>query len=208
MVDSSAMMGVMTHTKRAALLLVLFIAFAPQVVRAQSLAWGWPLLESEEGNFEIEFPGIPSYREATRDTRFGDLKEHIFELENEMGDFSAEYTDLSLIIALLASDRMIFNRAKRAMLEEFHAKERYYVDVELDGMDGRELAFEANGRLGLARFFIRKKRLYVLVATAPKASPEAANVARFVDSFSLLKWRQHKPHKYIDMIQQTLRRDR
>lgn len=204
MLNSRIMVGFRNHVGFAILLAGLVLALSYQPARAQGYDQGWQLFESEEGNFEIEFPGEPSYRESTRDTPFGDIQERVFELENEAGDFSAEYTDLSLIIALLASDRMIFNRAKRAMLEEFGAEEIYFVDVDLDRMDGRELAFETKGAFGLARLFMRKKRLYVVVATAPKGGGAFPNVSRFVDSFGLLKKRQRKPHKYIDMVQQSL----
>jgi hypothetical protein len=165
----------------------------------------WRECGSEEGNFEILFPGEPTYRHHVRDTAFGDIEENIYELTNAEGEFSAEYTDLPTLISLLATNRMIFRRAKDALLEEFKGKGIYYVTADYDNLDGRELGFETKKETGIARFYMKKKRLYVLVATVPKKGGNAANISKFIDSFEPTKVRRRKPHKYIDM-RQTSRR--
>lgn len=162
---------------------------------------GWREYGSEEGDFGILFPGEPSYRHHVRDTAFGDIEENIYEFTDDEGGFSAEYTDLPTLISLLATNRMIFRRAKDALLEEFKGKEIYFVNVKHDKLGGRELGFETKTETGIARFYMKKKRLYVLVATVPKKGGDATNISKFIDSFELMKVKRHKPHKYIDMRQ-------
>ena len=161
----------------------------------------WRPFESEEGGFGILFPGEPLFKQSVRDTVFGDIEERHYEISTEEGEFSAEYNDLPLLISLLATDRMIFRRAKDALLKELKGKEIYFVRVKHDKLGGMEIGFKTKKKMGIARLYMQKRRLYVLVATVPKKGGDAANTSKFIDSFELVKKRRHKPHKYIDMKQ-------
>jgi len=161
----------------------------------------WQPFESEEGKFEVLFPGEPELKESVRDTVFGEIKERHYEISSEEGEFSAEYNDLPMLISLLATDRMIYRRAKDALLKELKADEVYFVKVDGDGLPGMEIGFETKRDIGIARLYMKKKRLYVLVATVPKRRGEAMNISKFIDSFEHAGKRGRKPHKYIDMRQ-------
>lgn len=161
----------------------------------------WQPFESEDGKFEILFPGEPVFKKSIRGTVFGNIEERHYEISTEEGEFSAEYNDLPLLISLLATDRMIYRRAKDALLEELKATEVYFAKVGRDGLPGMEIGFETKKDVGIARLYMKKKRLYVLVATVPKKGGDASNISRFIDSFEHTKKRRRKPHKYIDMRQ-------
>ncbi len=162
---------------------------------------GWQVFESEDGRFEVLLPAEPQFKESVRDTAFGDIKEKHYELTAPEGEFSAEYNDLPLLVSLLATDRMIYRRAKDAMLKEFKAEETAFGGIEQDGIEGMELSFETKDRRGRARLFMKKRRLYVLVATVSRKDGDEANVLKFLDSFDLTGKRYRKPHKYIRMQQ-------
>lgn len=163
----------------------------------------WKEFESEEGKFEVLFPGEPHFKQSVRDTVFGDIEERHYELETPEGDFSAEYNDLPLLISLLATDRMIFRRAKDALLKEFEAEEISFGKVRQDKIKGVELVFDTKENLGRARLFMRKRRLYVLVATVSRKEGDEANILKFLDSFDLAMRRRRKPHKYKRMLEPT-----
>lgn len=160
----------------------------------------WRLFESDEGGFEILFPGMPAFKQSIRDTAFGDIVENHYEIVDETGDFSAEYNELPFAIVLLASDRMIYKRVRNALLEEVGGKERSFEKIKQGALKGRELIFETEESYGRARFFIKKKRLYVLFSTIPKDGGDEAKMLKFLDSFEPFgKARGRKPHKYIEM---------
>ena len=48
---------------------------------------------------------------------------------------------------------------------------------------------------------MKKRRLYVLVATVPREGGEVADILKFLDSFDLSMKRHRKPHKYKRMLE-------
>jgi len=162
---------------------------------------GWQVFESEEGRFEVLLPAKPHFKESVRDTMFGDILERHYEISTEEGEFSVEYNELPLLVSLLATDRMIYRRAKDALLKEFKAKEVDFRRIEQDKLDGTEIIFSTKDRVGTARLFMKKRRLYVLVATVSRKDGDDAAILKFLDSFDLTGKRYRKPHKYIRMQQ-------
>lgn len=166
---------------------------------------GWIQLSSKDGGFEILFSGIPAYKRTLKDTRVGEVEENLFELSTDDGDFAVEYTDLPGIAVLLGGTKAILRKVKGELLKNEKGRELEYFRMEQDDERGAELAYRTKTRLGRARLFLVDKRLYVVVASVDEARGDRRVINKFLDSFSFLKRKfQRKPHKYIDIQQDTL----
>lgn len=166
---------------------------------------GWKRVSSKEGGFDVLMPGEPSFTHTIKDTRVGEVEENLFEYASKAGDFAVEYTDLPGIAVLLGGTKAILRKVKGELLKNEKGKQVEYFRIKQEGEKGAELAYTTQTQVGRARFFLVDKRLYVVVASVAKQGGDTQRITAFLDSFSFSKRTfQRKPHKYIDIQQDTL----
>ena len=134
-------------------------------------------------------PGTPSFNSSTDHTVVGAVVENLYSLKTEAASFSAEYSNLPEMAAFFASDDTIYKDAREGLLKETGARELKYYSIEQEGIRGKEIVYEVPATKnfpalrGKARFLLKDKRLYVLVATTPGGKNTDSLVERYLNSF-------------------------
>jgi len=170
----------------------------------------WEIVYSEDGDFTVRMPGIPSFERRVRSHSVGDVGESKYYYEHGGVDFTAEYSDLPTI-AVLFGRRLLYRMAARHFLRECGGKELDSQKVRVGLYKGREISYwipPGEGRpprSGRAIFLLVDKRLYVLVAEGEPTDASSEAIERFLDSFELTyKTYRTGGHKYQELQADTL----
>ena len=146
-------------------------------------------LVSPEGAFSIQIPGKPSFSTENHKSFVGSVKESTYRWQGKTGNYSVSFSELPGVSVTLGGAGTIYGKAKEGLLKEAGGKEVSFSEIPFEEKSGRELVFEipANGdgpkMMGKARFFLKEKRLYVLVATSP--NKVSSQVDSFLQSFKV-----------------------
>jgi len=147
-------------------------------------------LVSAEGGFRVQMPGRPAFSRVVHKSIVGEVFENTFSAKTKAGEFTVSYTQLPDIALSMQSDKALLAQARDGFLRDAHARELRFDSIDLQGKEGRELAFEAPCEaslpacFGRARFFIHEKTLYVIAAVS--SADAAPPIERFLNSFKLL----------------------
>ncbi|HEV2800258.1 MAG TPA: hypothetical protein VGW12_07165 [Pyrinomonadaceae bacterium] len=158
-------------------------------------ASAWQTFAPDGAGFSISLPGMPeeatragresgqlngglrSYRLTAGGVKFevsrtGQLPEELF---NQPGASDKFFTGASqgITMALARSNAQI--KFKLASEEA----------VSLDGYEGREYEFEADGHYSVARIFLVERTVFALSIIGPRSEATPETVRRFLDSFAL-----------------------
>ena len=151
---------------------------------------GWFSFSSTEGGYQILFPQKPQKQTAVHKSIVGDIGENTYSAPGGTGtEYSVEYSNLPGIAVTFGGDGGIMDKAKKGLLQDCQGQEQSFSDTSLQGFPGKELEYRFTGgdgktQYGKARFYMVKKRLFVLVATSPKPNP--SNWGKFFNSFTLV----------------------
>jgi hypothetical protein len=158
-------------------------------------AAAWQTFAPEGTGFSVSLPGAPeeatragresgqlarqfrSYRLAAGNLKFevsrtGQLPEELF-LQQGATDKFFEGASQGITMALARTNSQI--KFKLASEEA----------ISLDGYEGREYAFEADGHYSVARIFLIDRAVFALSIIGPRSELTPETVRRFLDSFSL-----------------------
>ena len=172
-------------------------AFAALLVGALAVGTSaqteWKEFRSKEGGFEVLTPVTPAYRKQSSNTPAGTFDVHFFAASATPHTYVISYLDFpeaqineSGPAAVLEANRDSFVQGVRGKLAEDQK-------VSLDRHPGREFRVErpgdgqAAGREYRVRQYLVRNRLYQVIAVSPKADSAPPELARFLDSFKLLK---------------------
>ena len=161
----------------------------------------WKEFSSADGQFTVSVPGTPTADIATVGSIFGPLKTHFFVVKTDQFLYYISYADLSASPHTPAENKIALDQTR----DRTAAKGRLLSEEEVtfDGIVGREVLLDRNDLIQKGRFFFAKKRLYLMILTAPgnvafrdgKPSgnpPDRTELfettsKRFFDSFTLTK---------------------
>jgi hypothetical protein len=152
---------------------------------------GWKPVHSDECLFEVLMPGNPTASIEPHKSFLGTIQEHRYHvsLKNHL-EFNVACSDLPSIALFLGGSKTILNRARKALVKNAKALETSVTIIDDADVVGREVTYEGNSPEGVAlngkaRFFIFKKRLYIVDTMIPKTSnPKMTD--RLFDSFKIL----------------------
>jgi thioredoxin-related protein len=156
--------------KLKALILVIALAAVAraQAPQRQTVAEydpkSWKPYTSQEGAFEISFPGGPG--PAT--FPMGPVTVHLYATRNSVGDFAVSYMDVPKLSEDPTAAGNVLD-AMRSWVIQNGATVITEQELTVDGVRGRELVASDQGFINQTRYFVVKGRLYtVTIATTPK----------------------------------------
>src|SRR3989338_5066547 len=161
------------------------------IVAVILLGWAVPGLsfDSPQGGFSIHFPGQPKLSVSQDQTSAGAITEYTYTDSTKSLQLTANYQDVPGIADFFANHAL--EDAKKGLLQDMNATLLKARMVQLGDFPGLQIAFDAAATetfpaaYGEAHFYLVRKRLYVLVALAPKDKPDMQNIGNFLDSFRL-----------------------
>jgi len=165
---------------RACLLLVtLFIAASVSATAAQAPQRPpltnydpntWKPFISQEGSFEVAFPGTPAIITIPQDTPLGRLLIHVYVVRTTVAEFGISYIDVPAATAEPQFVKDFLDGGRDQMVRD-GAVVISEKDMSLNGIKGRDLLVTVDGTIGHNRFFLIKGRLYSLsIATTPQTA--------------------------------------
>ncbi len=123
----------------------------------------WKPYTSQEGAFEVSFPGAPGLATFP----MGAVTVHVYAIRNSVGDFAVSYMgvpasdDPSVAGNVLDSVRSWVIQNGSVVISE--------QELTLNGVRGRELVSSDHGFINQTRYFVVKGRMYTLtLATTPQ----------------------------------------
>lgn len=148
----------------------------------------WKLLRSDEGGFSVLMPGSPTPGTKTWGVPGGlQIKAKTYTLEGDPGFFAysfdqpAGFEEIADEVMLNDMRDGILSEARGRLIEERH--------VSLNGYPGREVAIEYPDpqyhSVQVGRFYLAKRRVYLVVAAMSKSGARDESVRRFLDSLKL-----------------------
>ncbi len=173
-----------------AMMVIGLIALTPLAASGEA---EWNTFTSQEGDFSVLMPAIPTFAATTDHTVVGSVIENLYTLNTSGASYSVEYSDLPGVATFFESDDSLYDDAKEGMLKRTGGKLISYFGIEQVGIKGKEIECEipAKGKLPIqrerARFLLKDKRLYVLNVTIANGKKDDPLFSRYLDSFRLLK---------------------
>ena len=144
----------------------------------------WKPYVSQEGGFSALFPGTPRHT-STRD-KDGATQMYLLELPGSKVAYMVMYNDLPAG-AMAAGPQVLFDAIARNFGTDVKSKK----NIKLGTHSGMELQLEkkegGETLLTIDRTYLVGKRIYQVMASAPKDKKDSAQFAKFLDSFQLRK---------------------
>lgn len=168
----------------ARFLFVAVVWLAPEVVRADGLAWA--PYESQSGRFRVLLPAPPVPTSGQYKSPAGSVPEVGIETQTTDVMLKVEHHDLPLLACVLLPDQRILEFATRGLLDDRHGRLEGEERSFFQGHPGRSLRYartDLGDRPEQARLVLVGRRLYIAVARAEGASDSREQIARFFDSF-------------------------
>ncbi len=152
----------------------------------------WQRFTSTAGRVSVLFPGAVKHRLDIVDSPLGHIKEHRFSWVGRNLELDASYSDLPRLALIFGGYKKIFSEAQKALMEATHGELKAYHLNKWGRYRAADMEFEVlpNGKnkraqIGQARFFLVKRRLYVLVALTNQPKPDLMSLEKFFGSFRL-----------------------
>ncbi len=170
---------------------ILVTAFTLSQVEASVPLSSVTPFSSEEGRFTMEAPGEPQRTHMAHSSFIGTIHVYTYKVRTTEANYTMAYSDVPKIGIFFAGPKNVLKRAKKGFLKNAKGEELDYYPTDHEGTPGMELKFKLFGEKpgdknqGIARFFLVKNRVYVLVVTYMDSSQDEAN-EKFLDSFHLV----------------------
>lgn len=143
----------------------------------------WQPHTSSTGQFRVQMPGQPEEERNSQDVGEETLAVEEIKFEDENGAYGVVYMELPSAYIQETDSTNILDEMSDMFLAGMQLPELKNIEqtINLDGYPGREYRLsESEGSLVL-RLYLVEKKMYFLFA----ASPTAASVNQFIDSFEL-----------------------
>lgn len=150
----------------------------------------WKEHHSDDCGSTASFPGSPESRTMKMPSQYGNLdqKMSILQLPKPNQTFYAtSCTDYPKSAQNKTPDEQL-DIARDTSVTRVKGKVRSETKIKLGDVPGRELVIDVPGELVITtRYFMNKDRIHQVMVLTKKAQIEAADSARFLDSFKLDK---------------------
>ncbi len=146
----------------------------------------WPRFKSTEENFTISLPREPKQERTTGRTPFGN-GHHIYTLEDNGVSFTVSYSVLENAPTQPKDIKRTLDLARDLVAMVTIGKLLTDADISIDDFPGRLVRIEKDKRIWTVRAYLVKERMYQLMTTEPKAKEQNPVVAKFFESFQLLR---------------------
>lgn len=157
----------------------------------------WVVIAPENSGFSAEFPAKPTFETSTEETPIGNLEMNFFmheapdsdEAENFMYgviflDYPESFTEL---ITSEEMKRDMFDGAAGGVIEETGGKLTREIEIEKNGVSGKEFDITFMGDLALMtiQIFMVKNRMYMVQVAGMAGGNDNSAAQRFLNSFTL-----------------------
>ncbi|HEY8225701.1 MAG TPA: TonB family protein [Pyrinomonadaceae bacterium] len=155
----------------------------------------WKMFESEEGRFEILFPGFPKASQETVDSPVWKFVVHKFELKT-FAEYRVMYADYPEAVIKATPADLLLDEGAKAAVAEAHSELVSIGSINVSGYPGKVRKERLpGGNLVRAIMVLAGPRMYHITVTTPKeegATPEAVGfyevtAKKFLDSFVLVR---------------------
>ncbi|NER38438.1 MAG: hypothetical protein F6J93_31550 [Oscillatoria sp. SIO1A7] len=144
----------------------------------------WQGYTSSKGQYQVQIPGQPEQERNSQNVGEETLSVEEIKFEDEDGAYGVVYMELPTAYIRDSNSTDILDEMSDMFLAGMQLQQLKDIEetINLDGYPGREYRLsEEEGSLVL-RLYLVEKKMYFLFA----ASPTAASVNKFIDSFELL----------------------
>jgi hypothetical protein len=146
----------------------------------------WPTFKSTEENFTISLPSEPKQERTAGRSPLGN-GHHIYSLETNAVSFTVSYSVLDNAPTQPKDIKRTLDMARDLVAMVTNGKLLTDTDISIDGYPGRLVKIEKDKRIWTVHAYLVKERMYQLMTTEPKAKEQNASVAKFFESFHLLR---------------------
>jgi hypothetical protein len=163
-------------------------ASVPAATAAGEKLAPWSEYRSDKGNFKVLLPDQPKEQISTQQTAAGEVKTTINMVEAGDVAVGVGYNDLPPDAVRDQDSTVLLENGRDGAVKNINGKLISDKLVALGAYPGLEFSAEVQQDYRyLARIYLIKDRLYQLVFLAPQDQIDDATVARFFDSFELLR---------------------
>jgi len=152
----------------------------------------WQPLASTTGHFSILMPGAPVLEHSVEKSFLGLIHSDIYKVDTDKGEeFSIEFVRVPAVALFFVGGKSILNRSKKGLLKDESGEAVALSRVPFGEGMGEELIYKAKGKdgaplMGMARFLILKRNLYILAVTASPSQWDKSRAEEFLNSFEIL----------------------
>jgi hypothetical protein len=164
------------------------LAKTEEPVAGVEAASAWSPLEPPDGSFRVSVPGEPSFRQSSRPTAVGAVRDSIWRFVLGTVELAVELHELPHLGTLLMSDDLILASVASSVVDDVKGNLLSENRELRAGRPARRLTYEISGaaaRLEEALIVLDRARVYVLTATRGRDAPRPAAFDRFFTSFEL-----------------------
>ena len=146
----------------------------------------WRRFKSTEENFIISLPSEPKQERTTGRTPLGN-GHHIYTLDSNGISFTVSYSILDGAPTQPKDIKRTLDMARDLVAMVTNGKLLTDTDISIDNFPGRLVRIEKDKRIWTVRAYLVKERMYQLMTMEPKAKEQNPSVAKFFESFHLLR---------------------
>ncbi|HEY5884073.1 MAG TPA: hypothetical protein VIT88_05265 [Pyrinomonadaceae bacterium] len=146
----------------------------------------WPTFKSTEENFSISFPSEPKQERTAGRSPLGN-GHHIYSLQTNGGSFLISNSVIEDPPMKPQDIKRTLDFARDLVAMVTNGKLLTDEDISIDGFPGRLVRIQKDKKIWTLRAYLVKQRMYQLMTTEPKAKEANLSVAKFFNSFKLLR---------------------
>ncbi len=150
----------------------------------------WKKIKSEEGNFEIMFPGEPKFEIQNIPTAVGNIKGYMYSYvsKDNSTSFLIMYTDFPAHLMAQANPTDVLNSTLGGQVRSVGGNITRQKEIYLDDIyPGLEAQYENQQAIFLTRIYIRGNRLYQLLSATSDFKGNKDVIMKFFDSFKIIE---------------------
>ena len=151
-----------------------------------AFAQEWPSFKSTDENFQISMPAEPGQQRTSGKSPLGN-GHHIYSLDNGGISYTISVSIIENPPTKAKDIKRTLDFARDLVTIVTEGKKLTDTDITLQGFPGRLVQIEKDKQIWTLRAFIVKEHMYQLMTTEPKAKDPNPAVAKFFDSFKLLR---------------------
>jgi hypothetical protein len=145
----------------------------------------WEMYTSAEGRFRVLMPGKPST--GVQDVPGENARLYTHGVEYRGSNYCVGYVDFPAPNVSGVPVELAYDRVRDGMLRTAGTRLVRERAVTRNGIAGRELTLESDGKTVEWQYLLVGQRLYMIGVQSDRGSPDANDVRRFFDSFQLTK---------------------
>lgn len=157
----------------------------PNRPTAPAKAGSWVTLNSDEGRFSILMPELVKDQSKTESSPNGPYTTHLFLAKTTRGMFLVGWVDYDPDFNFAVQSELQANRDN--FVKGLKATLLSTTKITMDGHPGLEFTAETPEATYKSRVYVVGRRPYQLIAGTLKGQDDSYNVARFFDSFQLVR---------------------